>query len=301
MKKLLVFSCILIGMITSAQTNRFFYEYKFIPDINDKTDIKTEMMYLDIDKNGSSYYSRDKYIADSTQKADLEKQIKAFSGSININKREKPGQVSYRVTKSYPDFKTYLFRNISSDSYKIKEDKKPEWKIQSEKQKIGEYTAQKATTSFGGREWIAWFASDLPFQDGPYTFYGLPGLIVKIEDTTGSHVMTLVGNKVLQSSKTEDKELSLPENIKLFGMGGKEIEVTKDQFKKAWKAYVNDPTKNMREMMMKNDGNTKMVFKTKTADGKEISDPNQVFREMEKRTKEGLAKNNNPIEPDLVN
>ncbi|PZU01405.1 MAG: GLPGLI family protein, partial [Chryseobacterium sp.] len=100
MKKLLVFSCILIGMITNAQTNRFFYEYKFIPDINDKTDIKTEMMYLDIDKNGSSYYSRDKYIADSTQKADLEKQIKAFSGSININKREKPGQVSYRVTKS---------------------------------------------------------------------------------------------------------------------------------------------------------------------------------------------------------
>jgi hypothetical protein len=61
-------------------------------------------------------------------------------------------------------------------------------------------------------------------------------------------------------------------------MGGKEIEVTKEQFKKAWKAYVNDPTKNMREMMMKNDGNTKMVFKTKTADGKEISDPNQVFR-----------------------
>lgn len=300
MKKLLIFSLILVGLIAHAQINRFFYEYKFIPNSNDKTNVKTEMMFLDINKAGSSYYSRDKFIADSTQRADLEKQIKASSGNISINKSEKPGQVSYRVTKSYPDFKTYVFRNISSDNYKVKEDKKPEWKIQSEKQKIGEYMAQKATTSFGGREWIAWFASDLPFQDGPYTFYGLPGLIVKIEDTTGSHVMTLMGNKVLQN-KTEEKELTVPENIKLFGMGGKEIEVTKEQFKKAWKAYVNDPTKNMREMMMKNDGNTKMVFKTKTADGKEISDPNQVFREIEKRTKEGLAKNNNPIEPDLVN
>lgn len=300
MKKLLIFSLILVGLIAHAQINRFFYEYKFIPNSNDKTNVKTEMMFLDINKAGSSYYSRDKFIADSTQRADLEKQIKASSGNISINKSEKPGQVSYRVTKSYPDFKTYVFRNISSDNYKVKEDKKPEWKIQSEKQKIGEYMAQKATTSFGGREWVAWFASDLPFQDGPYTFYGLPGLIVKIEDTTGSHVMTLMGNKVLRN-KPEEKELTVPENIKLFGMGGKEIEVTKEQFKKAWKAYVNDPTKNMREMMMKNDGNTKMVFKTKTADGKEISDPNQVFREIEKRTKEGLAKNNNPIEPDLVN
>jgi GLPGLI family protein len=300
MKKLLAFSCIILGITINAQINRFFYEYKFIPDSNDKADVKTEMMFLDIDKAGSSYYSRDKYIADSTQRADLEKQLKAFSGNISVNKREKPGQVSFKVTKSYPDFKTYLFRSISSDAYKIKEDQKPEWKIQPDKQKIGEYTAQKATTNYGGREWTAWFASDLPFQDGPYKFYGLPGLIVKIEDATGSHVMTLVGNKVLQN-KTEEKEVALPENIKLFGMGGKEIEVTKDQFKKAWKAYVNDPTKNMREMMMKNDGNTKMVFKTKSADGKEISDPNQVFREMEKRTKESLAKNNNPIEPDLVN
>lgn len=207
--------------------------------------------------------------------------------------------VSFKVTKTYPDFTTYLFRNISSDRYKIKEDQKPEWKILPEKQKIGEYNAQKATTSFGGREWVAWFSTDIPFQDGPYKFYGLPGLIVKIEDTTGSHIMTLVGNKTLPES-AEEKELELPQNIRVFGMGGKELEVTEDQFRKAWKAYVNDPTKNMREMMMGNTDNNKITFKVKTQDGKEISDPNQVFREMEKRTKESLAKNNNPIEPDLV-
>ncbi|WP_449397895.1 hypothetical protein [Chryseobacterium wanjuense] len=58
----------------------------------------------------------------------------------------------------------------------------------------------------------------------------------------------------------------------------------------------------MREMMMRNGGgdNTSIAFKMRTSDGKEISNPNQVFREMEKRTKESLAKNNNPIEPDLL-
>jgi hypothetical protein len=84
-------------------------------------------------------------------------------------------------------------------------------------------------------------------------------------------------------------------------MGGKEIEINKAQFKKVWKAYKNDPTKNMREMMSKNSDTNRIVFKTKTSDGREISDPNQVFREMEKNAKEGFKKNNNSIEPELYN
>jgi len=292
---------LLLGMLAGAQTNRFFYEYKFIPDSNNKEDVKKEMMLLDINKAGSSYYSHDKFVADSTSRADLQKQINSGSGNISINRRERPGQVSYKVTKSYPEFKTYLFTNISTDKYKISEDKKPEWKILPDKQKIGEYNAQKAVTSYGGREWTAWFSSDIPFQDGPYKFYGLPGLIVKLEDSTGSHIMTLVGNKTI-STPAEEKDAQLPDNVRILGMGTKELEITKDQYKKVWKAYVNDPTKNMREMMMKSggDSNTKMVFKMKTQDGKELSDPNQVFKEMEKRTKESLQKNNNPIEPDLT-
>lgn len=292
----------LLGILTNAQGNRFFYEYKFIPDSNNKDEVKKEMMLLDIDKNGSSYYSHDKFVADSTGRANLEKQLKAGSGSISMNRTEKPGMVSYRVTKQYPDFKTYLFRSISMDKYKIREDQKPEWKILPEKQKIGTYNTQKATTSFGGRDWTAWFTTDIPIQDGPYIFYGLPGLIVKIEDATGSHSMQLVGNKTL---KEQEKEvgLQLPGNVKILGLDGKEIEVSKDQFKKAWKAYVNDPTKNMREMMMRNGGEsgTKVAFKVKTADGKEFTDPNEVLKEMEKRTKEMLQKDNNPIEPNLVN
>ncbi|KMQ69009.1 hypothetical protein ACM39_06970 [Chryseobacterium sp. FH2] len=292
---------LLLSVLGNAQVNRFFYEYKFIPDSNDKNDVKKEMMLLDIDKNGSNYYSRDKFVSDSTSMADLQKQIKGGSGNISVNRKENSGQVSYKVTKTYPDFKTFLLTRVSMDQYKVKEDQKPEWKILSDKQKIGEYNAQKATTSYGGRDWIAWFTTDIPFQDGPYKFYGLPGLIVKIEDTTGSHIMTLVGNKKIESSST-GSETELPGNVRLVGIGGKEIEITKDQYKKVWKAYVNDPAKNMREMMMRNggDSNTKISFRVKTADGKEISDPNQVFRDVEKRTKETLAKNNNPIEPDLV-
>ena len=289
-----------MGILSNAQVNRFFYEYKFIPDSNSKDDVKKEMMLLDIDQNGSRYYSRDKFVADSTSMAEVQRQMKGGSGNINISRKENTGQVSYKVTKSYPDFKTYLHTRVSMDQYKVKEDRKPEWKILPEKQKIGEYHTQKATTSYGGRDWIAWFTTEIPFQDGPYKFYGLPGLIVKVEDTTGSHIMTLQGNKKTETSLSAG-ETEVPGNVRIMGIGGKELEVTQEQYRKAWKAYVNDPSKNMREMMMRNGGgdNTRVAFKVRTQDGKEISDPNQVFREMEKRTKESLAKNNNPIEPDL--
>ncbi|WP_029293576.1 GLPGLI family protein [Chryseobacterium hispalense] len=291
---------LMISIAANAQINRFFYEYKFIPDSNKKEEVKSEMMLLDIDQKGSNYYSRDKFVADSTSMAEVQKQIKGGTGNINISRRDNQGQVGYKVTKSYPDFKTYLFTRISMDQYKVKEDQKPEWKILPEKQKIGEYNAQKATTSYGGRDWIAWFTTDIPFQDGPYKFYGLPGLIVKIEDTTGSHTMTLVGNKKMAAS-IGSEEMDVPGNVRIMGLGGKELEISKSQYKKLWKDYVNDPSKSMREMMMRNGGdNTRVSFKVRTQDGKEISDPNQVFREMEKRTKESLAKNNNPIEPDLV-
>jgi len=298
MKKISLLMSLMIGFCVFAQ-NRFFYDYKFIPDSTDRSKVLNEVMLLDIDKTGSKYYGQQKFIADSTSRADLEKQLKLSPNNISMNRRDKPGQVNYKVIKEYPDFKTYLFTNISSDSYKVEEDKKPEWKILPDKQKIGEYNAQKATTKYGGREWTAWFSTDLPFQDGPYKFYGLPGLIVKIEDKTGSHSMTLVGNKTIQSTVT--KELDLPQGIQLYGMGGKEIEINKAQFKKVWKAYKNDPTKNMREMMSKNSDTNRIVFKTKTSDGREISDPNQVFREMEKNAKEGFKKNNNSIEPELYN
>jgi GLPGLI family protein len=297
MRKIFNLSFLLLSIVIFSQTNRFFYDYKFISDSTDKSAVTSEVMLLDIDKNGSNYYSQQKFVVDSTATADLEKQLKSSPNNISIHRKDKPGMVSYKVTKQYPDFKTYLFTGISSDSYKIEEDQKPEWKILPDKQKVGEYNAQKATTNFGGREWTAWFSTDLPFQDGPYKFYGLPGLIVKIEDKTGSHSMTLVGNKNIQTSL--NKEIDLPQGIQLYGMGGKDIEINEKQFKKVWKSHVNDPTKNMREMMSKSSETNKVIFKTRTADGREISDPNQVFREMEKKAKEGFKKNNNPIEPDL--
>ncbi|CAI8810486.1 GLPGLI family protein [Chryseobacterium sp. IT-36CA2] len=283
-----------LGVFANAQVNRFFYDYKYISDSTNKADVKSDVMFLDIDKNGSKYYSREKFVSDSATKADIAKQMKGgFGGNINIRRKTKPGTISSTVTKKYPDYSVSFSENIGNTSYKMLEDQKPEWKILPEKQKIGEYNTQKATTNYGGRSWVAWFSTDIPFQDGPYKFYGLPGLIIKIEDTTGSHIMTLIGNKKTEAASQED--IQIP-GLTTIGLGGKEIEISKKQFKKAWKDYLLDPTKDMKQTMSTLPAGA--VVQMKNQDGKSI-DVNELYRSIEKRAKEDQLKNNNKIEPDL--
>ncbi|MFW5663686.1 MAG: GLPGLI family protein [bacterium] len=66
-----------------------------------------------------------------------------------------------------------------------------QWTIKPESKKIGNYVVQKALATFGGREWIAWFTTEIPYSAGPYLFHGLPGLIVKISDTREHYTFEL--------------------------------------------------------------------------------------------------------------
>lgn len=55
------------------------------------------------------------------------------------------------------------------------------------------YECQKASTDFAGRTYTAWFTSELPLSYGPYKFGGLPGLILKIEDSERQFVWEAMG------------------------------------------------------------------------------------------------------------
>lgn len=67
------------------------------------------------------------------------------------------------------------------------------WEIATDTISIKGYLCYKATTTFRGREYIAWFALDIPINDGPWKFYGLPGLILKIQDNEQIFQFDLIG------------------------------------------------------------------------------------------------------------
>ena len=56
------------------------------------------------------------------------------------------------------------------------------WIITFDTQELLGYTCQKATCHFRGRNYVAWFAPDIPVRQGPWKLGGLPGLILKAHD-----------------------------------------------------------------------------------------------------------------------
>ncbi len=58
-----------------------------------------------------------------------------------------------------------------------------QWTLHDERQSLLGHLCQKATCHWRGRDFVAWFAADIPVRLGPWTFGGLPGLILKLYDT----------------------------------------------------------------------------------------------------------------------
>ena len=298
MKKTLLILSLLISALSLAQGTRIIYEYKFASSLEKKDSLETEMMYLDIKKNGSEFYSRQKFVSDSTRDAYFKKQIQM--GSTNFNYRSgNTGKVGFSVSKTYPDFEVVLHTGIGNSRFLVKNENPVVWKILPDKKKVGQFEVQKATADFGGRSWTAWFSQDFPFQDGPYKFYGLPGLILELEDASGTQSFKFLGSKKFDEVvKIEKEDIGSTRGgmvVKTFGVpGGKEIEVSEEQFRKQWKEYKNDPVKDTRQILSQ--GNMKLTL---NIDGKIVSDPSEVLRAMEKNQKEEIKNNNNKIEPAL--
>ncbi|KUJ53268.1 GLPGLI family protein [Chryseobacterium sp. JAH] len=272
--KLFTLSILILGIFSNAQNKRFSYEYQFIPDSTNVSDVKSELMNLDVTDSGSKFYSATVYQSDSIMKVDLDKQL-AATGAINIKSDMRKGLVRYSVSKKYPKYEIFLHSRILSDFYKVSDERPLDWKITSEKLKIGEWSTQKAETDFGGRHWIAWFTTDIPIQDGPYKFHGLPGLIVKLEDHTKSHLFNLQGVKNINV---------IPRDV----FGAKEISVNSKQYDKLMKDYENDPTKGLKQMQM---GGVTMIMK----DGQ-----NNQMKDQEERLKAKIKKDNNRIELNTI-
>ncbi len=261
---------ILLSVFLSSQNKQFLYEYRFIPDSTNKTDIKSEIMILNIQKEKSDFYSSEQYAIDSIMMAETK-----------LGKMAMPPEketVRESVTK-YPNSDQILYTTfIMYDKYKVKQDIKMQWKLHNEFSKILNYNVQKATTEFGGRLWTAWFSKDLPIQDGPYKFKGLPGLILKLEDSQENHIYELKG------IRTDNNPFIYPD-LKQY----REFEMNYTQFVKKFKNYRKNPAADL----------VGRIPDQRDASGT-LRTSDEIIREINKRSLERLAKDNNLIEIDLL-
>lgn len=266
MKKSAALIAIFSIQIFFAQATRFIYHVSMKPDSTNRNDIKTETAYLDATPLKSVFYSENRLKRDSLmQRA---RQTGSFDRSQMQDLRS---NMDFTVEKDFKEGTKTLVSRIARDQYSYQEDRPMDWKILPETTTIGDYKTQKAETQFGGRTWFAWFTTDVPFQDGPYKFSGLPGLIVKVEDSKGDYAFDL-------------KETRNIETAPVLGAWGNIIKVKRQDFEKQNALYRKDPASYVQASMGARRGG-----------GMRNSDPNQR-KQMADRLAGEVRKSNNPIE-----
>ena len=263
----------------SAQTSRFVYQVTMKSDSTDKTNITTENAILDVSPQKSIFYGEGRVKRDSIMQRMRE--TRNFDRSAMQNLRS---SIDYIVEKDLVKNITYFKTRLGRDQYIYEEDRKIDWKILPETVKIGEYEAQKAETTFAGRKWYAWFTQDIPFQDGPYKFKGLPGLIVKVEDANGDYSFDLQQSKKISEFPNFDNR------------GGNPIKVKRTDFEKQEKQYRKDPVSFVTSSFSQGMPAPPQSMGGGNRGGGGFRMDSDFRKQMEDRLKEEVAKNNNPIE-----
>jgi GLPGLI family protein len=234
------------------------YSLKFQQDSLNPDYIRQEDMLLFFGQNLSKFVSQGYYSFDT-----ITRKIKSFAElqGLMANTSNPPPKTAFRsqILKKYPNGKLTCTEHIIDGTFWYEESLDLfNWQLTGDTATLYGYKVQKATTEFGGRSWTAWFAPALPFNDGPYKFSGLPGLIVKIADSRNHYVFEFI------SIKKPYKKLMIDYVEKDF------IKATKEDFFRAEDAFRND-----------------IITRAKSAG---------FSGEIQQRAARNIARLNNPIE-----
>ncbi|EJL69324.1 GLPGLI family protein [Chryseobacterium populi] len=243
-----------------AQNQSFKYELAYKPNPL-KDSVILEKMVLDIEDKNLSIF-----------RTEFEKKSDSLIAKTGFGLGRKPRfEDQFYIVKKLPNNEIQKsIQTIYSEIFSIKINEKLDWEILPEKSKIANFSVQKARVNYGGRNWTAWFATEIPIQDGPYIFNGLPGLIIKISDDQNNYIFNLT------EIKNGDK------NVYYRNKGS---ELTWEQFKKLSENYYSDPLSRIKA--------TGAPIKVDDGKGNGVTPDMKVYtNKMKKRIKE----NNNPIE-----
>lgn len=226
MKRLSTLFFVLFVVICNAQTYRYIYEHK-------RGATKIENIVLDINPEDVRLYEYGFIEADSLTKVN----------NYAENKFQRASASGQTILRKRNSFENITLISNGTDAFSIKTTDEMKWKLHNETKDYQGNTLYKATTSFGGRNWIAWYSPDIPLQEGPYKFRGLPGLIFEIYDEENKFSFHLKQNTNLKETYTNSDKWILSH------YGKKHLSITKKQWQKMKKDADENPFRHLYEAL----------------------------------------------------
>ena len=160
-----------------------------------------DLQRLEIGSHISKYYSFFVYSSDSIVTDWVKKNPNPQGIPIRMGPKGKIiGWTQYVYSDYIKDFSSNQITEYSYMPWGIKTDYQytesltlQQWEIHDDTISIVGNLCQKATCNFRGRNYIAWFAIDIPISNGPWKFSGLPGLIMKVYDIDKLYIFECIG------------------------------------------------------------------------------------------------------------
>lgn len=228
---------------------RVLYEFSQQADKQREKTILTDTMALLVGANWSEYYDWHKTKLDSLEQL-ISEQLDIIFWVVNddeLNTRLEAGAEVYntprkpetsRVYKERMKQKIITFddgpfeRGVGSTYLVLDENVPPmDWVISSDTATVLGYLCTKASTTFRGRTYDAWFSPEIPASEGPWKLYGLPGLILKAETTDGIFRFRTIGLQTITN-----KGIAFPDDRK--NVPAKDIKQLND-FRKNKRRQIN--------------------------------------------------------------
>lgn len=161
-------------------------------DSEGRYDYENDDMQLEVGEKVSYFYS-------ATRRAyeeELRKSVDANNIAIPTSTSAR-GSISMDFYRNYPTGKSTYLDKVIREKFRITEPlEQPQWDIIADSTKqILNYDCQMARCTFKGRTWTAWFAADIPLDNGPWKLCGLPGLILRAYDSKQQYIFDCVGMK----------------------------------------------------------------------------------------------------------
>ncbi|MCL1973754.1 MAG: GLPGLI family protein [Bacteroidetes bacterium] len=178
------------------------YEVRSVRDSLELDQFVEDVMVLQIGKQGiSKYYNDTNRRRDSIIRA-MNPQLSAPPAGGNATYRINPQQMQLprssgdqtTVFKNWPTGSLTVTDQVMMNAYSYTESpNQMEWKILPDTDTLLSYFCQKAVTEFRGRKFEAWFTPEIPLNEGPWKFCGLPGLILQVSDTRQHYLFQCTG------------------------------------------------------------------------------------------------------------